>query len=200
MTSARHAIRPGTLESIMEATIETLMANPAASMSEIAINAGIGRATLHRHFRSRDELTVALGLRCIEETNQAVVAVIRPEQTSLERLERALGAIIPLGDRYSFLNRSTSEDQTLMDAYQAQLQWVEALVQDLKIEGYLDSKVPDTWALALIDQLIWTAWDQVSKGYLSVSDASALALRTLLQGLSKNPTSGADISGAEYDK
>jgi len=167
----------------MEGAIETLMANPAASMSEIAIKAGIGRATLHRHFRSRDELTSALGLRCIEETNQAVAAVLRPEQSSLERLQLAFGAIIPLGDRYSFLNRTTTEDKSLIEAYGIQLQWVDALVSDLKTQGHLDPQVPNSWALALIDQLIWSAWAQVSGGNLSESAAVALAVRTLLNGI-----------------
>jgi AcrR family transcriptional regulator len=188
----------------MEAAIETFISNPAASMSEIAIKAGIGRATLHRHFRSRDELAAALGLRCIEETNQAVAAVVSPEQPSLERLERALSAIIPLGDRYSFLHRSTSEDKSLIEAYRAQLRWVEALVSDLKIEGHLDPEVPDSWALALIDQLIWSAWEQVSRGYLSESDAADLAVRTLLRGLGNNlpdrNSDGPATSGADDDK
>ena len=101
----------------------------------------------------------------------------------MERLERALVAIIPLGDRYGFLNRSTSDDKQLIEAYQAQLLWVEELVSDLKVEGHLDPDIPDSWALALIDQLIWTAWEQVSRGYLKEADAPALAVRTLLTGL-----------------
>ena len=152
-------------------------------MSEIAIKAGVGRATLHRHFPTREHLINALSHRCIEETNAAVAAVVDAEMSGLERLERTLAAIIPLGDRYSFLSQGPSDDETLVAAYRAQLQWVKALIADLKREGHIDASVPDSWALAQIDQLVWTAWDQVSRGHIKAADAPSLALRTLVHGL-----------------
>ena len=179
----RHAIRPGTLEAIVEAAITALGANPAASMSEIALQAGVGRATLHRHFPNRDALLNLLQHRCLEETNEAVAALVSEEQPSLARLENAMRAIIPLGDRYSFLSSEYSEDETLVAAYRAQLSWVKTLIGDLKADGHMAADVPDTWALAQIDQQVWIAWDQVSRGHLSAEEAPALAVRTLLHGL-----------------
>ena len=180
---SKHAIRPGTLEAIVEAAITVLGANPAASMSEIAIQAGVGRATLHRHFPNREELINLLQHRCLEETNRAVAARVSADQPSLTRLENAMCAIIPLGDRYSFLSGEYAEDEALVAAYRAQLEWVKTLVTDLKADGHMATDVPDAWALAQIDQLIWTAWDQVSRGHLDADQAPALAVRTLLRGL-----------------
>lgn len=186
MTPTKHAIRQSTLESITEAAVAALVTNSGASMSEIAALAGIGRATLHRHFPTKAHLIDALGHRCIEETNAAVEALVDPEESSLQRLEKTFAAVIPLGDRYSFLNRR-SDDEALNAAYRDQLRWVRALVADLKRDGYLDTDVPDQWALAQIDQLIWSAWEFVSRGHTKNEDAVALAVRTLLQGLGQTP-------------
>ena len=47
----------------------------------------------------------------------------------------------------------------------------------------MTAEAPDSWVLAQIDQLIWTAWDQGSRGHVSGDEASALAVRTLISGL-----------------
>ncbi len=180
---SKHAIRPGTLEAIVEAAITVLRENRSASMSEIALQAGVGRATLHRHFSTRDELINLLQRRCIDEMNAAAAALVDPAQSSIEKLENALRAVIPLGDRYSFLSQDSSEDEALISAYKAQLDWIRALVKELKADGHIDPEVPDSWALALIDQLIWIGWDQVSRGRVSAAAAPKLAVRTLISGL-----------------
>ena len=50
---ARKALRPPVKEAVIDAAIDTLARNPGASLSEIAARAGVGRASLHRHFSSR---------------------------------------------------------------------------------------------------------------------------------------------------
>lgn len=184
MTRARkHRIRPGTLEAIVEAAIRSMNANPGASMSEIATRAGVGRATLHRHFRTRDDLLDTIGARCIEEMNAAVLAVDSEGHPAIERLRIMFEAVVPLGDRYNFLRYDTGRYEDSEDAYKAQLQWVASLVYDLKAEGNLDPQIPARWAIAQIDQLVWSAWKEVSDRHLTAGEASELAIRTLLHGL-----------------
>ena len=156
MNKARkHTIRPGTLEAIVEAAIRLMNANPGVSMSEMAMRAGVGRATLHRHFRTRDDLLSTNGARCIHEMNEAVRAVDRKGRPAIERLRIMFEAVIPLGDRYNFLRFDTGKYEDSADAYMAQLEWVAALVNDLKAEGNIDPEVPARWVIAQIDQLVW---------------------------------------------
>ena len=54
------ALRPSVKEAIIDAAIDTLARNPGASLSEIASRAGVGRASLHRHFSSRGDLVAAI--------------------------------------------------------------------------------------------------------------------------------------------
>ena len=179
----RHAIRPRTLAAIVQAAIRLLSVDAGATMSEVARAAGVGRATLHRHFHSKADLLGVIGTQCIEEMNAAVRAVDLPDRPAVDRLRAMLHTVIPLGDRYAFLRFETSEDEVLRAGYKTQLDWATALVEHLKKEGAIAHDVPTRWAVAQVDQLIWTGWTAVSTGGLSPGDAAELALRTLLNGL-----------------
>ena len=93
-------------------------------------------------------------------------------------------AVIPLGDRYSFLGIEYSDDARVREGYGAQLRWAETLAQDLKDQGEIARDVPTRWVVAQIDQLVWTAWNGVAEGFLTTDEATELALRTLIDGLS----------------
>ena len=174
---------------IMEAAISALNANAGATMSEIAARAGVGRATLHRHFRTRNDLVLAIGAQCVEEMKAAVLAVDAVNVPPAERLRAMFEAVIPLGDRHNFLGFESADDEVTRSGYQAQLRWAAALVEDLKAAGDIAPDVPSRWVVGQIDQLVWSAWNAVADGFLDVPEASDLALRTLMDGLQR-PTAG----------
>ena len=183
----KRAIRPSSEEAIVESAVSLLSRNPVATMSEIAIKAGVGRATLHRHFSSREDLVHRIALRSIEETNAAVVQQLVPDSPAGERLLAMFTAVIPLGDRYHFLSRESNQQEDVRQQYKAQLEWLASLVDDLQQEGVLDNGISASWIVAQIDQLIWTAWCEVSAGRLAAQDAPQLAVRTLVNGLGDRP-------------
>ena len=181
---SRHTIRPRTLEAILDAALRLFNADSGVTMSEIARAAGIGRATLHRHFQDKEELIQTLSAHCMEEMNAAVVATDTPDRPAVDRLYAMLKSTIPLGDRYAFLRFERMEDVDLQADYQKQLNWAAGLIEQLKVEGTIAKDVPTSWAVAQVDQIIWTAWTAVWNGELAADDAADLALRTLLKGLS----------------
>lgn len=180
------AIRLSSEAAIVQAATELLARDRAATMSEIALKAGVGRATLHRHFSSRDELVAAIQKRSMRETNAAVLASDDVSAAAVERLRRMFSAVIPLGDHYAFLRREPVPDAKVEQYYQAELAWVADLVSQLRAERALSDAVSDSWAVAQIDQLVWTAWSEVSAGRLAPADAADLALNTFLNGLGVN--------------
>ena len=188
-THGKHVIRPATSEAIVGAALRLFNVNTGATMSEVAIRAGVGRATLHRHFRDRNDLIRFIGVRCIEEMNAAVLAIDDVDKPAIERLRAMFLAVVPLGDRYNFLRLERRKDTGVRQAYDAQLRWVDDLVEDLRAQGEIDRDVPVRWVTAQIDQLVWTAWQAVAENHVSAVEASELAVRTLIDGL-KDQTGG----------
>ena len=175
-------------EAILEAAAAVLARNPGTSLSEIALHAGVGRATLHRHFPSRDDLIRALAREAIEQTNAATVGVTK-RATAREELRAMLEAVIPLGSRFHFLRRETPaySDDEVSSGYRQQLRYLDRLVERLKSEGEIAPEVPKAWVVAVIDSLIWVAWSTVEAGRVAPEDAARLAFRTVVDGLRLSP-------------
>ena len=64
--------------SLLDVAAEVLVADPAASLAEVAEAAGIGRTTLHKHYATRDDLLLAVGYRAIDLWEHAITAVTDP--------------------------------------------------------------------------------------------------------------------------
>lgn len=96
------------LEAIVEAAVPLLSDRPRASMQQIATAAGLHRATVHRHFPSRDDLLDELRRRAVD-TSVAELAVVMasPSADPGDTLERATAALIGVGDLYR-LHRFTT--------------------------------------------------------------------------------------------
>ena len=177
------ALRPPMREAILDAAIDTLSRNPGASLSDVATRAGVGRASLHRHFPSRRDLIAAVARQCMDEMDAALEGALEGAGSARERLSKTLEAIVPLGDRYHFLAIEAFEDQGLQERHEADLEWLGHLVDELKEEGVIAADVPRTWAIANIDAQVWLAWSEVATGNIAPANAADLAFRTLLEGL-----------------
>ena len=177
------ALRPPMREAILDAAIDTLSRNPGASLSDVATRAGVGRASLHRHFPSRRDLIAAVTRQCMDEMDAALEAALEGACTARERLSKTLEAIVPLGDRYHFLAIEAFDDQGLQERHEADVEWLGRLVDELKEEGVMAADVPRTWAIANIDAQVWLAWSEVATGNIAPANAADLAFRTLLEGL-----------------
>ncbi len=176
-------LRPPMRQAILDAAIDTLARSPGASLSDIATRAGVGRASLHRHFPSRAELIAAASAQCMDEIDAATSAALADAQTARERLSRMLEAVVPLGDRYHFLVSEAVDDENVRQRYADELDWLGHLVDELKAEGVIAADAPRSWAVANIDAQVWLAWSEVAAGNLAPAHAADLALRTLLEGL-----------------
>ena len=176
-------LRPSTRQAILDSAMDTFARNPGASLSEVATRAGVGRASLHRHFSSRADLIAAASKQCMDEIDAATAEALKDAHTARERLSRMLEAIVPLGDRYHFLVSETVDDESVRKRYEDELDWLAHLVDDLKAEGVIAADAPRSWAVANIDAQVWLAWSEVAAGNLAPAHAADLALRTLLEGL-----------------
>ncbi|WP_405896898.1 TetR/AcrR family transcriptional regulator [Streptomyces sp. NBC_00727] len=90
-------------EQVLRSAAALLTRKSTATMDEVARAAGIGRATLHRHFAGRDALVRALEELGIQEFEAALDSAAMDEGTSEEALRRFVVAVEPGAGLLSFL-------------------------------------------------------------------------------------------------
>ena len=180
------SLRPTAKEALIEAAFDVFSRDPSASLSDIVERAGVGRATLHRHFASREDLIRALALIAIEEMEAVTEAACENVSSYEEAFRRMLGALIPLGDRYGFLSREPIEDDpdivAEFDRIKADM-W--KMIEEAKTEGVFDPDVSTAWIAQAFDHLLYAAWESVHAEEVTPAQAADLAWRTLTNGLGR---------------
>lgn len=177
-------IRPNTRDAIIEAAFQTFSRDPRASLADIAERAGVGRATLHRHFKGRDDLMVALARAAMRELDEAVDAITVDAESYTEALRISLAAIIPLADRQWFLaHEPVDHDPEVKAAYQRQLKELAEAIDVAKAEGSFSRDIPTSWIVQAFDHLTYAAWESVRAGEATAAQAASLAWRTLTAGI-----------------
>jgi AcrR family transcriptional regulator len=169
---------------LLDVVAEVLLAQPGASLAEVAHAAGISRTTLHKHYATREELVRAVGLRATEIWEQAVDRVADEPGTE-SGLRGLLAAMIESGPQLTFLWRNPvlDEDSDLIDRYLKAEKRCLAVLNRARDQGILAAATPDWWLLQTMFALVYTAAEAVQYGKLAPLDAPDLALRTLLNGL-----------------
>ncbi|MFH8474361.1 TetR/AcrR family transcriptional regulator [Streptomyces sp. NPDC018000] len=90
-------------EQVLRSAAALLTRKSTATMDEVAKAAGIGRATLHRHFAGRDTLVKALENLGIQEFEAALDEAALDEGSCEEGLRRLVAAVEPSAGLLSFL-------------------------------------------------------------------------------------------------
>lgn len=180
-------IRPTTRNAIIEAAFEVFAENHAASLGDVAQRAGVGRATLHRHFPGRPELMRALAKIAMAELDNAVEKATANATSYEEGFRLSLFAIVPLANRQWFLaNEGLEADPEIAVAYDASLKELRRDVEEAKAEGAFDPHVPTAWIVEAYENLVYAAWSLVRSGEATPKQATELAWRTLSKGLKGN--------------
>ncbi|WOE76291.1 TetR/AcrR family transcriptional regulator [Alterisphingorhabdus coralli] len=182
------SLRPSASAALIEAAFTLLSENPAASLADIAERAGVGRATLHRHFSGRDDLILTLGKTALREMEDAAETACTDVLSHSEALRRTLEALIPLGDRYRFLMREQIEEHPeILAELERQQREMRDMINEAKAEGLFDTAVPTAWIAQAYDNLLYAAWEAVKAQDLTPTQASTLAWQTLTKGLGAKP-------------
>lgn len=172
---------------LLDAGIAVLLRNPSASLSEVAREAGVGRATLYRHFQTREELVRALALESLQLTDEAMAPIAEQNLKGTAAIKAMLSAIMPLADRFHFLLSlwEQATDTEVSAIYERQLEELATLVEQAKAEGSIHPRYSVTWVVTMIDSLIYGAWWLISQGENSPQTASDLLGDMLFNGLSQ---------------
>ena len=165
---------------IRAAALRVLADDPAAGMGTIAAEAGVGRATLYRHFASREDLIEGLREQIRAEFRALVSETNLGQGDPLEALERFVEGLWELRDRYVVIAPPRDEDAER----RAAVLWrpVHRLVARAQEAGEIDADLAPSWVAASLRALVRAAGAEVDAGRLARRDAPALVVRQLLQG------------------
>ncbi len=182
------ALRRGARPSLLDVAAEVLVADPAASLAEVAEAAGIGRTTLHKHYATRDDLLLAVGHRAIDLWEQAVARAGGGGDPD-GGLRALVAAMIPIGPQLGFLWRTPAFDHVgeLGERWLAAEASCLAVLKRAQDLGALAAGVADWWLLQWFYAIVYVAAESVGAGKLAPLDAPGLALGTFLHGLGARP-------------
>jgi len=155
-------------------------------MSEVASATGVGRATLYRHYASREELLRALRLHALREYQEALAEVPVRGVPAAEWLARALEALLAVADRYRVLvnapppDRSDPEQRALLEELERPLLRV---IERGQREGDVTSSLPPRLVLEMVLGLLRGGRRAIAGGVVDPDRAGALLGTALLGGI-----------------
>lgn len=180
----RSAVRKDLQASVLDAAVEVLVADPSASLAEVAEAAGIGRTTLHKLYATRDDLLRAVAHRAIDRWEH-VVGVAGAAEAEDSGLRALAEAMISVGPHLAFLWRNPAFDR--FEDIGLRSKNVEAhamaILERAQKQGKIRAGVPGYWLLHTFYSLVYVASESIYDGDLAPRDAPDLVVSTFLRGL-----------------
>ncbi|MFJ9805947.1 TetR/AcrR family transcriptional regulator [Streptomyces wuyuanensis] len=171
-------------EQVLRAAAALLARKSTATMDEVARAAGIGRATLHRHFAGRDALVKALEAFGIAEFEAAVDRAALEDGPADDALRRLIAEMEPAAELLAFLvteNQLFEGDQ--VDAGWARLDArVSSLFRRGQEQGEFRIDLSPVWLTEALYGLIGTCAWAAMDGRVAKNDFQYMIAELLLGG------------------
>lgn len=180
-----------TRDELLDRAMRHLNADPAAPMADVAAAAGVGRATLHRHFEGRSDLVHAIGARCLDgwERTLADAGVVDATAAGVAGdLTTCLAAYVRLlardAEEFAFaLTEHSLRDFADLVARTETLMEVEvALFAAAQRAGVLRSDVPARWLSHVVYGVMVAVREALRDGDVAPRAAGDLAVAAFLDG------------------
>ncbi len=170
---------------ILNRAAQALAEDPSLSLTELASRSDVGRATLHRHFRSRAELVDAIADAALESSEDLALRAADGSASAGETLERMMRGLVEMGAGYSFLASvppsDLGADQRMR--YERQVATLRELVEQARAERSIGIDLPSRWVARFYEGLIYIAWAALARGDIAANDAAELAVRSFRSGV-----------------
>ncbi len=187
------------IAAILDAAEDCLVANPDATVAEIASRAGVGRVTLYGHFPARADLVDAV-LRRVTEQADGVLDSVDTGGDPAAALARLAAASWQIVHRFRAI-LAAAERELPPDAIRARhdrhLARLTALIERGRDEHEFRTDMPVEWLVTVAYTLMHAAAAETSAGRLSAADAEHAIVATLLSAYAppiSSRTAGGDVS------
>ncbi|MGZ0148716.1 TetR/AcrR family transcriptional regulator [Kribbella sp. WER1] len=170
------------IDAILTAAADCLSRNPAASTSEIAKAAGVGRVTLYGHFPSRAELLDAVFVRAIATGEEALgqVDLTGDPRAALIRLIETSWQLV---DRFRTLLIAAQEvlpPARVRELHADPMTRVERLLERGRSEGAFRTDLPTAWLVSIMHNVMHGAAHEIQAGRITSAEAAPYITATLL--------------------
>lgn len=176
--------RESTADLIVAAATQCWAANPSATLDEVAVIAGVGRATLHRHFPGgRLDLLHACATAGIAALDGALSAAELDSLPPDAALHQLIDLLVRSGDRFHFLLVVDLGGNDDFDRAEAQINArIHAILDRATEHGVLRRDVSRIWRFRAIEALVYAAWTAIAAGEIAPLDAPLLVRDAMLRG------------------
>lgn len=172
-----------TPQKIIDAAISVLNEDFSATFEDIALSCGINRRTLHRYFKSRNELLEACNKNMMEAWEYAAINACNSSDNPLVQLEYLLYAGIDSGTKYAFLIKlndqgkfsGTVYESEQSTAYVQRRNQLFDAIQELQKQQVIDPQFPLPWIRILFTSVITATITAFRSGDIAQNEVKKLA-------------------------
>ncbi|MFJ5101251.1 TetR/AcrR family transcriptional regulator [Streptomyces sp. NPDC088554] len=174
-------------EQVLRTAAALLTRRPTATMDEVARAAGIGRATLHRHFAGREVLVRALEQLCIQKLEAALETARLDEGEADEALRRLVASVEPAAGLLGFL---FTESQLFEGEVSAGWERMDARIAALfrrgQEEGAFRIDLSPAWLTDALYGLVSSGAWAIHDGRVAPKDFQHMIVELLLGGVRRS--------------
>lgn len=143
---------------LLDAAAIALALDPDATLGDVARRAGLARATLYRHFSSRESLLDALRDDAVERAREVVAGAQVGDGTALEALRRVVAGIVSLGARFRpLLLEGAAQDPEFLRRREEAFMPLAVIVQRGQRAGQIRTDVSVLWIVTALMALLAAA-------------------------------------------
>jgi TetR/AcrR family transcriptional repressor of mexCD-oprJ operon len=190
MPRVTKSLRNRTQAAILEAAARVLARRgEAATIGEVAVEAGIGRATVYRYFKTREQLVSALWEAALAEVDERLAAAGLEQVPFEEGVARTVRSIATVGERYELLLRERSY-QELERGREVLGARISALFERGREEGALREDLPLELVGEIFGGLVLSGLQLAFQQGLGIERASAVLVDVFLNGVGSSRAAG----------
>ena len=143
---------------LLDAASGALEVDPDASLAQVARIAGLARATLYRHFGSREQLLAALRGDALGCARTAIVDARVDEGAAVEALHRVVAGIVSFGGRFRpLLTDVLGRDPEFLRQRKEVFGPIVATIQRGQASGEIRTDVSAQWIVTALTALLASA-------------------------------------------